>query len=224
MSVDSQVGDERKVVILGAGGHAKVVLDSLQAQGITVDGVVDPELARTKSVWRSVPVLGGDAYLLELDPQRFWVVNGLGSLPGNDLRQKVFNKFKLAGFQFLSVVHPSTFIGSGVTLGEGAQIMAGSIIQADCQIGNNVIVNTGAKLDHDCTVGADVHIAPGVTISGDVVIEDSVHVGTGACVIQGVTIGCGAVIGAGTVVVKPVPEYSTLIGIKPRLTKCRERE
>ena len=224
LSVDIQVGDRRKVVILGTGGHAKVVLDALRAQGVRVEGVVDPELVKTETVWRAVPVLGSDADLLELDPKDFLVVNGVGSLPGNDLRQKLFKKFKSAGFDFLAVVHPSTFIGSGVTLGEGAQIMAGSIIQPDCQVGENAIVNTGAKLDHDCRIGADVHIAPGVTISGHVVIEDGVHIGTGASVVQGVTIGRGAVIGAGTVVIESIPEYSKLMGIKPRLTKCQDWE
>ena len=217
LSVDSQIGDRQKVVLLGAGGHAKVVLDALRAQGIRVDGVVDPELAKTESVWRALPVLGSDADLLKLDPTDFLVANGVGSLPGNYLRQKLFKKFKSAGFNFLSVVHPSTFIGSGVVLGEGVQIMAGSIIQPDCQVGNNSIVNTGATLDHDCMIGEDVHIAPGVTVSGNVLIEDGVHIGTGASIIQGVTIGRETVIGAGTVVVKSVPEYSKLIGIKPRL-------
>ena len=217
MSVDSQIGDRQKVVLLGAGGHAKVVLDALRAQGIRVDGVVDPELAKTETVWRALPVLGSDSDFLELDPKDFVLVNGVGSLPGNNLRQKLFEKFKSAGFDFLSVVHTSTFIGSGVMLGEGVQIMAGSIIQPDCQVGKNSIVNTGAIVDHDCMIGENVHIAPGVTISGNAVIEDGVHIGTGASVIQGVIIGRGTVIGAGTVVVKSVPEYSKLIGIKPRL-------
>lgn len=217
LSVDSQNGDQRKVVILGAGGHAKVLLDALRAQGINVDGIVDPELAETEKVWRELPVLGDDEKLLELNPTGFEVVNGVGSLPGSNLRKKLFQQFKSVGFNFRSVIHPSAIIGSGVKLGEGAQVMAGSVIQPDCQVGENTIVNTGAKLDHDCSVGANVHIAPGVTISGNVVIEDGVHIGTGASVVHGVTIGRETVIGAGTVVVKSVPEHSKLIGAKPRL-------
>lgn len=216
LSVDSRKVYQENVVILGAGGHAKVLLDALRAQGVIVVGVVDPELAESATGWRELAVIGNDDTLLDLDPIGFKIVNGVGSLPGNNLRHKLFQKFKSAGFEFLSVIHPSVIIGSGVKLGEGAQVMAGSIIQSDCLIGRNTIVNTGAKLDHDCSIGADVHIAPGVTISGNVVIEDGVHIGTGASVVQSVHIGRESVIGAGTVVVKSVPKYSKLIGAKPK--------
>lgn len=218
MSAPEAQGDTRKYVLLGAGGHAKVVVDALKSQGIKLDGVVDPELSKAHSFWRHLSVLGNDDWLIAQEAKEFILVNGLGSLPGNSLRQRLFERFKLAGFEFLSVIHASTTIGSDVTLGEGSQIMAGAILQADSSIGSNTIINTGSTIDHDCRIGKNVHIAPGVTVSGDVVIDDNVHVGTGASVIQGVRIGKYSIVGAGAVVVQSVPPVSRLIGAKPTLT------
>lgn len=218
MSVPESPINTRKCVLLGAGGHAKVVVDALRSQGIKIDGVVDPELAKASSFWRGLRVLGNDDWLIAQEPKEFILVNGVGSLPGNSLRQRLFERFKSAGFEFLSVIHSSTTIGSDVTLGEGSHIMAGVVLQADSCIGSNTIINTGATVDHDCQIGKSVHIAPGVNVSGDVVIEDDVHVGTGSSVIQGVTIGKCSIVGAGAVVVQSVPPASKVIGTKPTVT------
>ena len=222
MNVGDEVGGRQKIIVLGAGGHAKVVVDTLRAQGITVDGIVDPHLAKSETLWRGLNVLGSDEKLLELDTNDYLLVNGVGSLPGNNLRQKLFTKFKVAGFDFLTIIHPTAIIGAGVQLEEGVQVMAGAIIQPDCHVAKNTILNTGVTLDHDCRVGANVHIAPGVNISGDVVISDGAHVGTGASIVQGVTIGKGSLIGAGTVVVRSVPDNAKLLGQQPRLFKHKD--
>lgn len=207
-----------KIVLVGAGGHAKVVLDALRASGLEVSGVVDPALANNLSVWRDLPVMGSDQDLLRLPPDEVELVNGLGSLPGQSLRRQIFEKFISAGFTFRSVSHPSAIIGSGVQLHEGTQLMAGTIVQADCIIGRNTILNTGARIDHDCDIGAEVHIAPGAVISGGVRIGEGVHIGTGASVIQGIKLGAGAVIGAGAVVVRDVPGNARVMGPSPRIT------
>lgn len=212
LSIDYLRQDNRRLFMLGAGGHAKVLLDALIFSGFKVDGVVDPVLAETDEFWRAIAVIGDDDGLLKTGPAEIMLVNGIGSLPGKSLRQRLFAQFRMAGFNFLSVVHPSALMGSGVVLGEGTQLMAGSIVQADSTIGDNSIVNTGALIDHDCVIGSHVHIAPGVVISGGVKVGDGAHIGTGASIIQGVAIGAGAVIGAGTVVVKDVPALHKLVG------------
>lgn len=218
MKGKEQVAGSRQIVLLGGGGHAKVVLDTLRAGGIEVAGVVDPDLAKNTSTWRGLPVLGDDDFLLTLDPGDYLLVNGVGSLPGNDLRRRLFHKFKTSNFSFLSITHPSAIFGSNVCLGEGAHLMAGTIVQADSRIGANTIVNTGARIDHDCEIGSDVHIAPGVVISGGVLVGNGVHIGTGAAVVHGITVGSGAVIGAGTVVLKNVPDNSRVLGGPPTMT------
>lgn len=193
-----------------------MLLDALLLAGIGVNGVVDPVLAGKNTSWRGIPVIGNDDDLLKLNLDQVILVNGTGSLPSSGLRQRLFCRFREVGFQFLSVIHPSTLIGAGVDLGEGVQIMAGAIIQADTAIGNNSIINTGVLVDHDCLIGRDVHLAPGVVVSGGVTIGEGAHIGTGSSIIQGVSIGAGAIVGAGTVVVKDVPERHKLLGQAPR--------
>jgi sugar O-acyltransferase (sialic acid O-acetyltransferase NeuD family) len=215
LSIDYLRLENRRLVMLGAGGHAKVLLDALTSSGVRVYGVVDPVLAETDEFWRGIAVIGNEDELLKIGPAEIVLVNGIGSLPGKSLRQQLFAQFRTAGFSFMSVVHTSALMGSGVVLGEGVQLMAGSIVQADSTIGDNSIVNTGALIDHDCVVGSHVHIAPGVVISGGVKVGNGAHIGTGASIIQGVAIGAGAVIGAGTVVLKDIPDYHKLLGHPP---------
>lgn len=216
MKASTTSGANRDVILLGAGGHAKVLLDALLLAGIGVKGIVDPVLAGTSALWRGIPVIGNDDDLLRLNPDQLILVNGTGSLPANSLRQRLYSRFTKAGFQFMNVVHPSTLIGCGVELGEGVQIMAGAIVQADTTIGNNSIINTGALLDHDCAIGSNVHVAPGVVVSGGVAIGEGTHIGTGSSIVQGISIGKGAIVGAGTVVVKDVPDRHKLLGQAPR--------
>jgi sugar O-acyltransferase (sialic acid O-acetyltransferase NeuD family) len=215
LNIDYLHQDNCRIVLLGAGGHAKVLLDVLIASGVKVDGVVDPILAENGGFWRGIAVIGNDDELLKIGPAEIVLVNGIGSLPGKSLRQRLFAQFRTAGFRFISVVHPSALMGSGVVLGEGVQLMAGSIVQADSTIGDNSIVNTGALIDHDCVFGSHVHIAPGVVISGGVRVGNGAHIGTGVSIIQGMAIGAGAVIGAGTVVLKDIPDYHKLLGHPP---------
>lgn len=204
--------ESRDIILLGAGGHSKVVLDALQLANFLVKGVVDPDLARTITLWRGINVIGNDNYLLKQNPDKVVLVNGTGSLPFNSLRKRLFDRYSEAGFEFMNVIHPSALIGTGVELDEGAQIMAGAIIQTDTRIGKNSIVNTGTFIDHDCIIGHNVHIAPGVVISGGVNVGDGTHIGTGASIIQSVSIGDGALVGAGTIVVKNIPPKHKLVG------------
>jgi len=215
LNIDSASSDLRKVVMLGSGGHAKVLSDALLASGISVKNIVDPYFSESYGFWNEISVLD-DADLLKLNPTDIVLVNGVGSIPPSSTRERLYTQFKNAGFQFLEVVHPTAVLGSVVQLDEGVQIMAGVIIQAGSKIGNNTIINTGARVDHDCKIGSNVHIAPGVVACGGVFIGDHVHIGTGAVIVQGVSVGEGAVIGAGAVVLKDVPEHHKLLGNQPR--------
>ncbi|NTV49358.1 MAG: acetyltransferase [Geobacteraceae bacterium] len=204
------------VIILGAGGHAKVLVDALLVSSAIIVGIVDhsPLLAGTKIL--GVSVLGGDAVVNEYPPSEIQLVNGLGSvgLPVN--RQHLFEKFKGMGYEFANVIHPSAVIASGVVLGEGAQVMAGAVIQPGSHIGINSIINTRASVDHDCTIGDHVHLSPGVTLSGGVAVGACSHIGTGATVIQGISISKGCLIGAGAVVIKDISDGAKVRGVPAR--------
>lgn len=205
--------DERPLVILGAGGHAKVLLSLIQAVGLQVLGVCDPALAAQRvSQWRGNEVLGGDEALVKLDPSTVWLVNGVGQQVGASLRRRIFDELKENGFRFRSLVHPAAWVDSSVVLGEGAQVMAGAVIQPDSVIGVNTIVNTRASIDHDCRLGSHVHVAPGATLCGGVRVEDHAFIASGATVIQGMLVGEDSVVGAGAVLVRDLAARQVLLG------------
>lgn len=205
---------DARVILLGAGGHAKVVLDALSSRDICVSGVADPGLvAQGLYSWRGLDVLGGDDAVLALDPASVRLVNGIGSIPGGkDVRRELFIRYSDAGYRFLTVVHARSVVSVSASLEEGAQIMAGAIVQADTKVGPNTLINTNASIDHDCSLGAHCHIAPGVTVCGGVSIEESVHIGTGASVIQGIRLGAKSLIGAGVTVRKDVAPGVKFVG------------
>lgn len=205
------------VILLGAGGHAKVVLDLLQILKRQVLGVCDPGLVdKDIQQWRGLPVLGNDAAIEQYQPDRIELANGIGSLPGNSLRRRLHDQYTRQGYCFTTLIHPSAVLGPGVKLGQGVQVMAGVIVQADTQIGDSVILNTGSRIDHDGRIGHHVHIAPGAVLSGDAWVANDCHIGPGAVIIQGVKLGEGAVIGAGTTVLSELPAYYQLTGQPPR--------
>lgn len=205
------------LIVLGAGGHAKVLLDALLASSARIIGIVDPEPALAGATLLGVPVLGGDEIVAGHAPGAIRLVNGLGSVGYPARRQALFDRFKEQGYAFASVIHPGAIVAADTILGEGVQVMAGAVIQPGCRLGRNVIVNTRAAVDHDCGIGDHVHIAPGVTLSGGVRIGASSHVGTGATVIQGICIGERSLVGAGALLVKDVPAGVTVVGVPAKV-------
>lgn len=205
------------VLILGAGGHAGILVDALQSAGVKIIGLTDIHPEKKLPVF-GVPVIGHEDMVKDYSPDRIRLVNGVGSEYSMQGRAELYKKFKSFGYTFVSVMHPAAVISRLAFLDEGVQVMAGAVLQAGCHIGENSLVNTNASVDHNCVIGAHVHLAPGVTLSGNVTIADSVHVGTGATIIQKINIGRGSLIAAGAVVIKDVPENSVAMGVPAR---CR---
>ena len=200
------------VIIIGGGGHAKVVADVLRLQGVHILGFTDVDDS-SKTLTPTVPYLGDDTVIRKYHIEEVLLVNGLGSIKNTTARRKIYDTFSEQGYQFVICIHPSAVIAADVRIGEGSQIMAGSVVQPGCDIGRNVIINTRASLDHDCVIGNHVHVAPGVTLSGGVRVADGAHIGTGATVIQGIHIGGKSMIGAGSVVVKDVADARMVVGV-----------
>ncbi len=210
---------EKPVILLGAGGHVKVLLDILLEQNIEIIGIVDKDGVETPADLYGVPLIGSDSDVQRYSVDEIELVNGIGSVGFTALRQKVYEKFKRQGYHFRQVIHPTAVVSRWANLCEGVQAMAGAVVNIGTHIGENSIINTNASVDHDCVIGAHVHIAPGATLSGGVTIEDGSHVGTGASVVQGVKIGLGAIIGAGAVVVNNVKNKVMVCGVPARMTK-----
>ena len=211
------------IIIIGGGGHAKVLADTLLLNGANIIGVADPKYAnKLLKPFFGLEGIFDDQDISQRKPEEVELVNGIGSLPGSDLRRNVFLKFKDLGFKFANVIHPGAIIGREVQLGEGVQLMAGAAVQSGTEISDNSIVNTLASVDHDCHIGAHTHLAPGATLCGGVRLGEQVHVGTGASIGQNLSIATGSVIGAGASVVKDVPEAMKVLPAKVRYSTTIE--
>jgi sugar O-acyltransferase (sialic acid O-acetyltransferase NeuD family) len=203
---------KRRVIIIGAGGHARVLLSALGAANVRVSGCIARE--RPGELWpSSIEYLGTDAALQDLDADSTVLVNGIGSTRSTALRQQLFELGKGSGLSFLTVLHSKIFIDEATLLDEGVQVMAGAVVQCGVVLGANSIINTGAIVDHDCRIGAHTHLGPRTCLSGTVNVGNGVHVGAGATVVQGINIGDGAMIAAGAVILDHVPPGVAVAGV-----------
>lgn len=202
---------ERSFIILGGGGHARVVASTLRRLGKSILGFTDPDEEAT--LGDDIEHLGGDEVLTEKTPSEVALAIGVGSVQDTGRRAALFTKQVENGFQFPPLVHPKAFVASEASVNSGAQIMAGAVIQPSTKVSKNVILNTNATVDHDCEIGAHTHIAPGAAISGEVSLGDRVHIGTGASLVQGIRVGARSVVGAGAVVIEDVPPGSVVVGV-----------
>jgi UDP-perosamine 4-acetyltransferase len=213
-------------VLLGAGGHARVVVDSLLLQpnlGVPV-AILDPDAALRGSQVLGVPILGGDEELpglLAKGVTRFVVA--IGGVGDNRPRKRVFEMALGLGLEPLTLVHPSACVSRHACLGRGAQVLPGAVVNAGAMIGENTIVNTRAVVEHDCQVGPHVHIASGAVLAGAVRVQALAHIGAGATVRQGISVGEGAIVGAGAVVVRDVSRWALVVGVPAREPPSRGR-
>jgi len=207
----------RPVILIGAGGHAKVLIASLLLLRREIIGIAEAKIEKQSELLWEIPIIGADEAIKKFGSEEIELVNGLGSVGSPHRRMEIYQRFKKEGYRFAGVVHPSALIMRDVELGEGVQIMAGAIIQPGCRIGDNAVINTGAILDHDCIIGEHTHIAPGSVLSGGVRVGTASHVGTSATVIQGIEVGENVVIGAGAVVIKNIPDGVKVVGVPARI-------
>lgn len=200
-------------VVLGAGGHGKVVLAALMALGVPVPLVLDDDPARHGGALLGVTIDGPIRRLDELGHRR--AVMGIGP---NRTRRRIAAELSAAipDLSWPTVVHPTAWVHPSARLGPGTVVMAGAVIQPGAVVGAHAIVNTAASIDHDCLVGAYVHLAPGVRLAGEVTVGDGAFVGIGAVAVPGAEIGEWSVIGAGAAVVRDIPAGATAVGVPAR--------
>lgn len=211
-------------VILGGGGHARVVIDSVQAaDSASLRGILDSNHDLWGTSCLDVPILGGDELLADLARQGVSLFTvGVGGTADNGPRQRIFELGLLHHLTPLTVIHPTACVSRWAKVGAGCQLLPGAIVNAGAELGVNVLVNSGAVVEHDCRIGDHVHVATGAKLSGAVRVGDRVHVGAGATVRQSITIADGAVVGAGAVVVKNVEAGQVVMG-NPARPSAREQ-
>lgn len=208
------------LLLVGGGGHAKVVLDVARAAGFSVAGFLDPDPAA--SPIGDVRRLGGDEVAPALRAQ------GLGlafvALGDNRLRRKIGERLRAQGFELATLVHPSAVVSPSAWIGPGTVVMPLAVVNAAARIGAHVIVNTGAIVEHDCVLGDGVHVAPRSALGGSCTLGEEVFFGIGACARPLSRIGRGATVGAGAVVVCEIMEGAVVVGTPARpLTRACSR-
>lgn len=208
-----------QVVVLGAGGHAKVVIETLEEEGryriagCTCPGGVGPALL-------GYPILGGDDVLARLREEG--IEYAIAAIGDNAIRRRVSLWVRELGFRLASAVSSRAAVSRHASVGEGTLVVRGAIVNAGATVGDGVIINTGATVDHDCVVGSYAHVAPGVHLAGHVCVGEGALVGVGACVLPGVRIGAWARVGAGAAVIADVPEGATVAGVPARILQGAE--
>lgn len=205
--------DKPRILVLGAGGHGKSVLDLLLAHGgWQVAGVVDA--APRHATLLGLPVLGDESLLPGL------AGGGIGqahpAIGHNAQRLAAASRLADAGFSLPALIHPAALLGHGAEVAPGAAIFARAVIGPEARIGRLALVNTGAIVEHDCEVGEGAHIAPGAVLAGGVHVGRGALVGAGAVIRPGIRIGAGAVIGAGAAVLADVGDAATVGGVPAR--------
>ncbi len=210
-----------RVLILGAGGHAKVIADLVaDIPDIQLSGFWSLDTKKVDG-FEYAPVYPEHLHSLSDLKANNLVTHfivGVGKLKGGTcVRNRLFRQGQEAGLETYSVISNQCSISSHTIVGSGTVIMPGCVINAGSTIGANCIINTGALIDHDCAIGDGSHIAPGATLSGNVRVGRDSHIGLGASVVQGLTIGDNATIGAGAVVTKNQADGVLAIGVPARV-------
>lgn len=218
-SMPVQLEKKPLCVILGGGGHARVLIDCLRESGIAQPfSILDSDSSKKGKELLGVPILGGDDLLPQLVGRGVThFVVGLGSVGDHRPRQRLFELGLAHYLEPLTVIHPSAVCSKEAKIGRGSQLLPRSIVNAGSKIGENVIINSGAIVEHDCLIGDHAHIATGAKLASAVRVGTGAHIGIGATVRQKISIGEGAIVGAGAVVVKDVEAHTTVVGVPARI-------
>jgi len=200
---------KNEVWVLGGGGHAKVVVATLQSAGKTVAGIYDDDPSKRGNLILNTKIVG------TTPAQDWWQAEArpaFVAIGDNRVRQRV----SALSAEWAVAQHEAASVHPSVRVGAGTLICAGVVIQPDAHIGQHVIANTSCSIDHDCVVQDFVHLAPGVTLAGEVHIDEGVFVGAGSTILPGVKIGARAIIGAGSVVLHDVEPAAKVVGVPAR--------
>ena len=217
---------KKKVVIIGAGGFGREVLDIIDACNVVEDKiealgyVIDSQYGKPGNIVNEKPILG-DFEWLERYSDEVYVTCGIGS---SHLRYQLVQRALNINCRFINLIHPSAIFTRWISIGKGVVIAAGCILTNQIKIGNHVHLNLSCTIGHDVDLQDFVTLSPGVHVSGNTTIETGCYIGTGVNMVEKITISSWSIIGAGSTVVGDIPSNTTVVGVPGKVIKEREPE
>ena len=203
---------KKEVYLYGAGGHCKVVIDTLLCEKkFQIEQIIDDAPIDTTILGVSV--------IKDFKTVDFSAKNCIITIGNNQIRKKIAHSFKA---NFIMTIHPNAIVSKFAKIGNGTQIMAAAVVNSEAFIGAHCIINTGAIVEHDCVLGDYVHISPNATLGGNVTVGELSQVGIGATIIQNITIGKNVMIGAGAVIIEDIPDNAVVVGVPGKIVKYKE--
>ncbi len=208
----------KKIIIIGAGGHAKVIADiiikrkKILKENIKIEAFLDDKYTKEEVIYQGIPLIGTIKNINTLKKEDYYFIIAIGN---NDIREKIANKYKL---KYYTAVHPDAILAEDVKLGKGSVIMANTVINSSSIIADHCIINTSSIIEHDSKIDDFVHISPNTALAGNVKVGRKSWIGMGSSIIQGINIGENVRIGAGSVVLNDIEDNVTAYGVP-----CRER-
>ncbi|PUU87761.1 acetyltransferase [Halanaerobium congolense] len=208
----------KKIIIIGAGGHAKVIADIIikrkkkLKENIIIEAFLDDKYETKKTVYQGIPLIGKLDKINNLNKDDYYFVIAIGN---NAIREKIANKYDL---KYYTAVHPDAILAEDVEIGEGTAVMANAVINSSVKVGSHCIINTSSVIEHDNEIDAFAHVSPNAVLAGNVKVGKKSWIGMGTSVVQGVKIGDNVTIGAGSVVLNDIVNDVTAYGVP-----CRER-
>lgn len=214
--------DKKKLLIIGAGGHAKAVIDAVDKSTYEIVGLLEKDDSRVGKFVNNIKIIGTDS-----EAEKFYnqgilhAVIGIGHLGESQFRGTLSDVLERIGYSMINVIHKTAVISEDVILGVGNVILANTTINAGARLGNNNIINTGSIIEHEVTIGNNVHTAPGSIICGTCKINDNTFIGAGSIIVQGMEIGKNVLVGAGSTVINSIQDGSLVYGSPARFVRRR---
>jgi sugar O-acyltransferase (sialic acid O-acetyltransferase NeuD family) len=203
------------VIVIGGGGHGKVVVSTLLSSGVTVTGIYDDDKERWGKEILKCRILGPLSMI-----ESIGCAYAVAAVGDNLLRSRIVSRFEK--LNWVRAIHPAAYVHPSAVIGAGTVVFAGAVIQPDALIGEHCIINSAATIDHDCIIGDYVHIAPGVKLAGNVKVEEGAFLGIGSAAIVGITVGKWTIVGAGGVIIEDLPSKAIAVGVPAKAIKHRD--